>query len=493
MLLCAFILAGCGGSRSLLPVKRTGGTARITIKWPARGRVIPLACNSIKITVDNIVRSRNAFETYRILNRPAEGGTTTTTFDWLPLGNLTFTAEAYPNADATGTMQAQGYMSGFITNPGENIALTLTMNSTVASIELVNWVDREGSKDTTIDMVVGGTRQLGYETYDSSLYYVLVDPNAISWTTTDPAIASVDSTGKVTANQAGQTTLTATDTESGVSQTITFNVYPVNGVAVPWGSQTAYGIWINAWDNEKMRWVSYQSTYLMGTSSATADALVQQYSYPLAWFTDQMPQLGLSGGDYWISESEVTVKRYQEFCTQTSRTMPTQPAGSNDQFPVVNVSWDDANAYAQWAGGKLPGEDEWELAARGNDGRLFPWGNTWDNNNSNNWEDTSMNGGGYHASNATVTENYLADKSPAICYDMAGNVREWCDTWYQSDLYNSLQLSFIAPATGTERVIRGGGFLDTTLEQSCAKRGHAVPLFSAEDLGFRIVVYSNQG
>ncbi len=94
---------------------------------------------------------------------------------------------------------------------------------------------------------------------------------------------------------------------------------------------------------------------------------------------DEHPQHTVDLTGYWIYRTDVTVAQYRKFCTATGREMPDAPDwGWQDDHPVVNVDWDDANAYADWAGAALPTEAQWEKAARGTDGRIYPWGNDWD-------------------------------------------------------------------------------------------------------------------
>jgi len=95
---------------------------------------------------------------------------------------------------------------------------------------------------------------------------------------------------------------------------------------------------------------------------------------------DERPQHTVYLDAYWIYKTEVTVAQYRKFCQATGRQMPEEPSVQawTDDHPIVNVSWDDAVAYGKWAGAALPTEAQWEKAARGTDGRQYPWGNDWD-------------------------------------------------------------------------------------------------------------------
>ena len=116
--------------------------------------------------------------------------------------------------------------------------------------------------------------------------------------------------------------------------------------------------------------------------------------------------------------------------------MPQAPGGGD--HPVVNVNWHDAAAYAKWAEAALPTEAQWEKAARGTDGRKYPWGSDWNKSNGNFGGQTAAVG------------SFPADQSPYGCMDMSGNVREWVSSKYSGgeDLNDQ----------SARRVIRGGCF-----------------------------------
>jgi eukaryotic-like serine/threonine-protein kinase len=121
---------------------------------------------------------------------------------------------------------------------------------------------------------------------------------------------------------------------------------------------------------------------------------------------------------FYIDLTEVTVKEYQSFCTATGRRMPPNPPHGDD-LPVTNVSWDDAVAYSDWIGKRLPTEQEWEKAARGTDGLVYPWGNT-------PWE----RGSGGPPRGMVAVESFPGRRSPFQAYNMAGNAAEWVATTY---------------------------------------------------------------
>jgi formylglycine-generating enzyme required for sulfatase activity len=137
------------------------------------------------------------------------------------------------------------------------------------------------------------------------------------------------------------------------------------------------------------------------------------------------------------------------------------PLPGTDELPVINVSWEDAAAFCKWVGGRLPTEAEWEKAARGTDGRKYPWGN----------EPVTGNRANYGIENVTFwdgpatlakRDQYEFGKSPYGVYEMAGNVWEWVQDYYDADFYKtSPDKNPKGPNTGVMRVIRGGSWQNT--------------------------------
>src|SRR5262249_39409949 len=146
---------------------------------------------------------------------------------------------------------------------------------------------------------------------------------------------------------------------------------------------------------------------------------------------------------------------YRRFCAATGRKMPPAPNHNVDwqhaDHPMVNVTWADIQSYCVWAGVALPTEAQWEKAARGIDGRLYPWGDKMDSRKCHRIESALIG--------LAPVGHYPSGASPYGCLDMAGNVWERCADWYAEDYYQQGEdHNPTGPAEGTVRVLRGGSW-----------------------------------
>ncbi|MCX6345317.1 MAG: formylglycine-generating enzyme family protein [Armatimonadetes bacterium] len=235
---------------------------------------------------------------------------------------------------------------------------------------------------------------------------------------------------------------------------------------------------------------------------------------------DENPQHSVTLGAYSIGKYEVTRGQYQAFMDSGGYTnssywstagwswklsySPTepyywaaaqdwyggQPFTQTDSFPVVGVSYYESEAFCNWAGGHLPTEAQWERAAcwTVSSARVYPWGDTWNNEYCNNWYDSNAASGGYQKYQTAPVGSYSSYGSPSGCQDMAGNVWEWCKDWYQSNYYSTSPSSDPqGPTSGSYRVLRGGGWYGNDNTCRCAYRGLDPPYNYSSHRGFRLV------
>ncbi|MGH7367083.1 MAG: formylglycine-generating enzyme family protein [Candidatus Rokuibacteriota bacterium] len=196
---------------------------------------------------------------------------------------------------------------------------------------------------------------------------------------------------------------------------------------------------------------------------------------------DEKPRHGVDVDAYWIDKYEITNGLYQRFMEATHRAAPRfwSHRHLNDASqPVVGVSWHDADAFCRWVGKRLPTEAEWEKAARGDDGRTYPWGEQWDSSRANSKES--------QRDRPAPVGSYPRGVSPYGAYDMAGNVWEWVVDWYAKDYYErSPRRNPRGPKTGQWKVLRGGswGYLPSLLRTT--NRLSIMPDLRNTVIGFR--------
>jgi len=270
--------------------------------------------------------------------------------------------------------------------------------------------------------------------------------------------------------------------------------------------------------------------FVMGSNKVDDRGLQKEYGFVDPLFVDEHPQRKVSLHAFMIDQYEVTNIDYKKFVVATHYPEPAawiqngynvrdeklrsfgvemlrraasdyfkldmdtttmsreqllaaldKAQKARDKLPVTVVTWNDAHAYCAWAGKRLPSEAEWEKAARGTQGFEYPWGNEFDAKKMN-------SGQGRDAENAIApVGSYPGDKSPYGAYDMAGNVSEWVDDWYQAypggESYRSENYG------KTQRVVRGGsasaGHYALSLFYRTATRGHQEPEAVSADMGFR--------
>ena len=206
VLLClVLILAGCGGSGS--SGGQTAGALSLSVKWPARTRLIPVDSNSIVATLTDSTGKTIGTQT---LVRPA----TTVSFTNLTPGQVTLSASAYPTTDGSGVAQATGSAPATIT-AGKNSQVTVTMADTIVKVTIT-------PASPTVN--VGASTTLTMTAYDAAGDVVLTSPTTTQWKSGTPADATIGSTGVLTGVLAGSSLITVTETESGVSGTTTATV-----------------------------------------------------------------------------------------------------------------------------------------------------------------------------------------------------------------------------------------------------------------------------
>ena len=216
------------------------------------------------------------------------------------------------------------------------------------------------------------------------------------------------------------------------------------------------------------------------------------------WFMNEQPPHRVWLDAFYMDTYEVTVGEYHAFLQHTGhRPLPQDVAtyAPTNHHPVVKVSWEDARTYCQWADKRLPTEAEWEKAARGEDERTYPWGNValsgsranyCDTQCSSRWRESQENDG--HAYTAPVG-SYADGQSPYGIYDLAGNVGEWVQDWYDATFYHQgAERNPVNDQGAPFRVLRGGSWYLWPVHLRTAHRSRYRPDGRLHNVGFRCVI-----
>ncbi len=235
------------------------------------------------------------------------------------------------------------------------------------------------------------------------------------------------------------------------------------------------------------------------------EAETRRTGVPMVWVSDGAFLMGSPDGRarnqpphevylnaFYVDQFEVTIAHYAKFLESAGEhRLPWMPLlwdqadlRRDGDRPVMGVPWDAAEAYCRWVGKRLLTEAEWEKAARGQDGRRYPWGN----------DEPAFTRANYGQSVSSHTfrdslrpvGSYEGGKSPYGLYDMAGNVSEWVSDWYDEEYYaKSPKSNPQGPGRGVEKVFRGGSFVSSRLAMNATARESTLPTDKRLHIGIR--------
>ena len=214
--------------------------------------------------------------------------------------------------------------------------------------------------------------------------------------------------------------------------------------------------------------------------------------------SSERPEHSVTLDSYFIDRYEVTLQLYGKFLQEAKHDAPStwddEAVMAVGDRPAVGMGWSDAAAYCAWAGKRLPTEAEWEKAARGTDGRRYPWGHMQPfvdiaNYNRGVWVSEAITlvavSGGVEG--MSVRHGLKeGGRSPYGLHHMAGNAAEWVADWYDREYYSkSPEKNPTGPANGEKRVLRGGSWADLPVALRVSARMSAEPDFQDRTIGFR--------
>ena len=397
--------------------------------------------------------------------------------DWY--GDYTAVTDTNPTGPATGTscvLRGGSWGDGnqYLRSAGRNIRYPGSYDHGIGfrcvslSTTITNVTPSSAAVGTVIAITGTDLSAVTAVTFNGIAAKTITDNTATSLKVTVPEGAT---SGKLTVTTAGGTATNSND------------------FIVLFGQKT------NAKDSAEMIWVPGGSFIMGSTFDVGGEAFPAH-------------QVTISG--YWIYKNDVTVAQYLAFCAATTQIVPSWPKGDMksswkgktnwddptlQQHPIVNVSWNDAKAYADWAGATLPTEAQWEYTARGPQGRNYPWGGTatiFDDYNG--WDATKCanSRNSFDVGKSTwPVGSFPTGTSWCGAQDMAGNVEQWCGDWFGN--YTATAVTNpTGPTTGTRRVRRGGSWDSpyANVTNCSAYRYGFDPALRDSGVGFRCVLRS---
>ncbi len=286
--------------------------------------------------------------------------------------------------------------------------------------------------------------------------------------------------------------------------------------AVKWKDGTARAVWsllafclvllvpgVSLADHDRPKRPPLWTPLFEAERLAAMDVPDEMVMVPAGWFLmgsdpkadraagpQEQPQRLVYLDTFWIDRYEVTNVQYLRYVLATGADWP--PYWREEPFPekmalhpVIGVSWWEADAYCRWAGKRLPTEAEWEKAARGTDGRIFPWGNEPAGWLKSNIAHPGSKRGTKYPPLANVNR-YDRGVSPYGVYQMAGNVSEWVADWFDPEYYRRGETrNPTGPSQGTDKVFRGGSWNEDPEVARSAGRNAAAPDHRSYLIGFR--------
>ncbi len=250
--------------------------------------------------------------------------------------------------------------------------------------------------------------------------------------------------------------------------------------------------------SRKIKWIRIKDgKFLMGSTQKEIQTVYREARLRSSMldkhiFSAESPQRWVTLSSFEISKHEITNAQYQAFVIATDRPPPRgykgeatweNPTLNQKQHPVVGVTWYDAQAFAEWVGGSLPTEAQWERTARGTKGSKYPWGNTPPSRQLANFARRQPS--------TTPVGQFPLGETPTGVSDLAGNVWEWCLDYYSQKFYEIASdiepVNFQHRNLIKDRVIRGGSWDYGNVFIRSPLRFKFFPLDSANNIGFRVV------